>query len=60
MDNYIESMKAWSARRGSEIGAAYGEGFRPHRGHPYPHDGLLERLLEARAPEFPAGEGRAE
>jgi LmbE family N-acetylglucosaminyl deacetylase len=54
MDNYIESMKAWCARRGRQIGAAYGEGFRQHRGHPYPHDDLLGSLLGARAPVYPA------
>lgn len=46
MDDYINSMRAWSARRGREIGADYGEGFRQHRGHPYPHDDLLTALLQ--------------
>ncbi|MBW3624660.1 MAG: PIG-L family deacetylase [Armatimonadetes bacterium] len=50
MDNYIETMRAWSARRGGQIGAAYGEGFRQHRGHPYPHDDLLAAVLQAQQP----------
>lgn len=45
MDNYIESMKAWSAGRGREIGVAHGEAFCQHRGHPHPADDLLARLL---------------
>ena len=45
MDHYVESMKHWSAQRGSEIGVAYAEGFRQHLGHAYPQDNLLEELL---------------
>ena len=44
MDHYLESMKHWSAHRGSEIGVAYAEGFRPHLGHAYPQENLLEEL----------------
>ena len=45
MDHYLESMKHWSAQRGSEIGVAYAEGFRQHLGHAYPQSNLLEELL---------------
>jgi LmbE family N-acetylglucosaminyl deacetylase len=45
MDHYVESMKAWSVQRGSEIGVAYAEGFRQHLGHAYPQDNLLGELL---------------
>jgi LmbE family N-acetylglucosaminyl deacetylase len=45
MDNYIESMKSWSAKRGQQIGMAYAEGFCQHLGHPHPQDDLLSRLL---------------
>jgi LmbE family N-acetylglucosaminyl deacetylase len=45
MDQYIISMKQWSALRGKEIGAEYGEGFRQHLGHAYPQDNLLGELL---------------
>jgi N-acetylglucosamine malate deacetylase 1 len=48
MDQYLESMRAWSARRGRQIGAAYAEGFRQHLGHSYPQDNLLGQLLGAR------------
>jgi LmbE family N-acetylglucosaminyl deacetylase len=47
MDEYIDSMKRWSALRGQEIGAAYGEGFCQHRGHPHPTDDILVALLNA-------------
>jgi LmbE family N-acetylglucosaminyl deacetylase len=47
MDNYIESMKSWSARRGSECGLAYAEGFFLHQGHPHPHDDVLREILNA-------------
>lgn len=45
MDQYVESMKHWSAQRGSEIGIAYAEGFRQHLGHAYPQNNLLEEIL---------------
>jgi LmbE family N-acetylglucosaminyl deacetylase len=47
VDEYLESCRRWSARRGQEIGAAHGEAFRQHKGHPYPHDNLLEKLLQS-------------
>jgi len=45
IDEYLESCKSWSSRRGQQIGAAYGEAFTQHKGHPYPHDNLLLALL---------------
>ena len=45
VDNYIDSMKDWSARRGREKGVAFAEGFRQHLGHSYPQDNLLANLL---------------
>lgn len=45
IDEYLESCRKWSAKRGSEIKAAYGEAFTQHKGHPYPHDNLLLKLL---------------
>ena len=50
MDQYVESMRAWCARRGRRIGAAFAEGFRQHLGHGYPQENLLGQLLGARAP----------
>ncbi len=45
MDQYITSMKHWSSIRGKEIGTRYAEGFRQHKGHPYPQDCILQREL---------------
>ncbi len=45
LDEYLDGCRRWSAARGKEIGAAYGEAFRQHRGHPYPHDNKLLELL---------------
>jgi LmbE family N-acetylglucosaminyl deacetylase len=45
IDNYIDSMRNWTARRGKERGVAYAEGFRQHLGHSYPQDNLLAKLL---------------
>ena len=45
MDQYVEAMKQWSARRGQAIGVAYGEGYRQHLGHSYPQDNVLAALL---------------
>jgi LmbE family N-acetylglucosaminyl deacetylase len=45
IDEYLDMGARWSRRRGWEMGVPYGEGFRQHRGHPYPHDDLLRSLL---------------
>jgi LmbE family N-acetylglucosaminyl deacetylase len=45
VDNYIDSMKEWSAQRGKEAGVAFAEGFRQHLGHSYPQDNLIASLL---------------
>jgi N-acetylglucosamine malate deacetylase 1 len=45
MDEYLEMQAKWGARRGAEIGVAFAEAFRQYRGHPYPHDNLLLKLL---------------
>jgi LmbE family N-acetylglucosaminyl deacetylase len=45
IDEYLESCSRWSSSRGKEIGVAYGEAFTQHKGHPYPHDNLLLKLL---------------
>ena len=47
MDQYIETMRDWSRRRGRPHGLAYAEGFRQHLGHSYPQDNLLGQLLGA-------------
>jgi LmbE family N-acetylglucosaminyl deacetylase len=45
LDQYLVSMETWSANRGGDFGFTYAEGFVQHRGHPYPSDNLLLRLL---------------
>jgi LmbE family N-acetylglucosaminyl deacetylase len=45
MDNYIETMEEWTRARGSLAGAAFGEGFRQYRCHPYPQSPMLQDLL---------------
>lgn len=46
LDEYLDGCRRWSSLRGSEIGKAYGEAFRQHKGHPYPSDNLLQMLLD--------------
>lgn len=46
MDNYIDTMREWSAGRGRLAGYAFGEGFRQYRCHPYPTSPRLQDLLE--------------
>jgi LmbE family N-acetylglucosaminyl deacetylase len=45
MDQYLEAMCAWSARRGREHGVTFAEGFRQHLGHSYPQSNVLGELL---------------
>jgi LmbE family N-acetylglucosaminyl deacetylase len=48
MDEYIESMKRYSAERGRQIGAAYAEAFVQHRGHPFPQSDLLPTIVNTK------------
>lgn len=45
MDEYLDAARRWSELRGQQIGARFGEGFRQYKGHPYPHDDLLQQAL---------------
>jgi len=45
MDQYLESMRQWSRKRGSEVGVKYAEPFRQHKGHPFPQDNILQKLI---------------
>jgi len=45
MDQYVNMMKAFGGKRGSEIGRPFGEGFRQHLGHAYPQDNILKKEL---------------
>ena len=46
-DEYLDSMRNWSAARGKLIGTAAAEAFVQHRGHSYPRNDLLAELLGA-------------
>ena len=43
--NHLDSMEAWTRRRGKHLGVALAEGFRQYRHHPYPQTPLLQELL---------------
>lgn len=45
LDEYLEGCRRWCAARGAQAGVPFGEAFRQHRGHPYPHDNLLAAWL---------------
>lgn len=45
IDNYLDTMEAWTRRRGESAGCKYGEGFRQYLGHPYPRAPRLQALL---------------
>jgi LmbE family N-acetylglucosaminyl deacetylase len=45
MDEYVNMMKNSDRKRGSQINAAYAEGFRQHLGHAYPQDNILKAEL---------------
>lgn len=45
IDEYLNSCERWSRARGEKTGVEFGEAFRQHKGHPYPHDNLLQEAL---------------
>jgi len=45
MDEYLASQARWAAHRGKEIGVEKAEAFRQYKGHPYPQDNLLFKLI---------------
>jgi LmbE family N-acetylglucosaminyl deacetylase len=45
MDQYVQAMKDWGARRGKGCGVAFAEGFRQHLGHSYPQENVLGKFL---------------
>jgi len=45
MDEYLASQARWAAHRGKEIGGEKAEAFRQCKGHPYPQDNLLLKLI---------------
>jgi LmbE family N-acetylglucosaminyl deacetylase len=46
IDEYLESQAHWGEERGARIGVAQGEAFRQYRGHPFPEDNLLLRVIQ--------------
>jgi hypothetical protein len=40
-------MMRWAEEQGRRIGVKYAEGFRQERGHAYPSDNILVKLLGA-------------
>ena len=46
IDEYLDALAAWDARRGQAIGVPAAEAFRQYLGHPYPHDNLLLALIK--------------
>lgn len=52
-DRYLEDMRAWSRKRGEQVGCAFGEGLRQHVGHAYPKDNLLQNALGPLVHEVP-------
>jgi len=49
VDEYVESMRTLSTRRGTMVGVRYAEGFRQHLGHAYPQDNILKHELSGLA-----------
>lgn len=45
MDEYLVSMREFSAKRGTAIGRDFAESFTQHRGHPFPQDDVLKKEL---------------
>jgi LmbE family N-acetylglucosaminyl deacetylase len=50
MDQYLQAMRDWAARRGHACGVAWAEGFRQHLGHSYPQDDLLKQAVGGLGP----------
>jgi LmbE family N-acetylglucosaminyl deacetylase len=51
MDDFVDSMRRWSRTLGQQASARsakdveFAEAYRQHRGHAYPHDQILSKLL---------------
>jgi LmbE family N-acetylglucosaminyl deacetylase len=45
IDEYMNAVERWSRARGEEAGVPHAEGFRQHRGHPFPTSNRLAELL---------------
>lgn len=47
IDEYLEICRRFSQQQGSRIGTEHAEGFRQHRGHPFPEEDWLGEQLAA-------------
>ncbi|MGE0131128.1 MAG: PIG-L deacetylase family protein [Blastocatellales bacterium] len=47
VDEYLDQVKRWGARYGSECEFDYAEGLRQHLGHGYPQEPLLQNALRS-------------
>lgn len=45
IDEYIESMRNWCRIKGEDVGVQFAEAFRQHKGHPFPHENILQKIL---------------
>lgn len=45
MDEYLDSCRDWSRKRGQQMGTEYAEAFRQHKGHPHPARNILAEIL---------------
>ena len=52
IDEYIIAMKNFSSKRGKEINAEYGEGFKQHIGQAYPQNNILNEVLKEYSQTF--------
>lgn len=46
IDEYVGRMRQWAAQAGAKIGWQFAECFLQHRGHAFPKDNILSRLLQ--------------
>ncbi len=51
IDEYVGFLQRQSAAIGARHGLDFGEGFRQHRGHAYPRDNILAKLLQSQPVE---------
>ena len=45
IDEYLLSMRRWCEERGKEVGVKFAEAFKQHKGHPFPKENLLQKIM---------------
>ena len=45
VDEYLLSMRRWCQERGKEAGVKFAEAFRQHKGHPFPRENILQKIM---------------